>query len=72
MTVYHHVTGTDDGKLVALDGRADAPERVIWSLDIGYAVGDVAAANVDQDGKSELVFAAQDGQLYVVDNRKKK
>jgi hypothetical protein len=67
-----YVLGTADGRVIALDGRTKAKKRVLWTLDIGYAVGDIAAADVDHDRKSELVFAAQDGQLYVVDQSRRK
>jgi VCBS repeat protein len=62
-----YVLGTAAGQVVALDGRADAAERVLWTLEVGYGIGDIAAADVDRDGKSELVFGAGDGRLHVVD-----
>jgi outer membrane protein assembly factor BamB len=62
-----YVVGTDDGTVLAIDGRADAAERLKWSLDIGYRLGDIVAADVDGDKRSELVVAAEDGYLYVID-----
>jgi hypothetical protein len=64
-----YVFGTNNGQLYALDGRAGAPNRLLWSLTIGAQVGDPALADVDADGESEVVFAAGDGYLYVVDGK---
>ncbi|MGZ5492307.1 MAG: hypothetical protein ACXW3E_01740, partial [Thermoanaerobaculia bacterium] len=51
------------GRLRALDA---ATGREIWSIDFGAPLGDPIAADVDGDGSSEIVVAAADGWLYVV------
>ena len=63
-----YLVGTKDGRLYALDGRENAPQRILWTLDLGYEIGDVTIANVDADKDAEIVVAAADGYLYVVDD----
>lgn len=63
------VTSTQDGRVVALNGRTNAPgrSRVLWTVDIGVELGNVTAADIDSDGRTELVVAGLDGNLYAVD-----
>lgn len=65
-----YVFGTADGRIIALNGALglSASQRVLWTLagEIDGPVGQIAVADVDGDGDSEIAATAGDGYLYVI------
>lgn len=59
------VVGGSDGWLYAV--KAESGD-LLWSLDLGYPIGDPIAADVDNDGFSELLVPAADGNLHCIDS----
>jgi hypothetical protein len=55
--------GGDDGALHALAER-DGKPRLLWSVPIGRRVGEPVLADLDGDGRPEILVAAEDGKLY--------
>ncbi len=61
---YDFVVGGAGGWLYAINA---ATGNLVWSIDLGYAVGDPIAADVDGDGASEILVPTAEGVLYVID-----
>ncbi|HUJ14750.1 MAG TPA: FG-GAP-like repeat-containing protein [Thermoanaerobaculia bacterium] len=61
---YDFVVGGSDGWLYALNATTG---DLVWSLNLGEAVGDPIAADVDGDGASELLVPVADGTLDIID-----
>ena len=55
--------GCEDGKLHALGERAGKP-RLLWSVALGRRVGEPVLADLDGDGRPEVLVAVEDGRLY--------
>lgn len=58
------LAGTESGRLVAVKA---ATGEVLWSLDLGEAVGDPIVADIDGDGVSDIIVPCADGYLYAID-----
>ena len=56
--------GGSDGRLYAVDGARDAPQRVLWTRDFGATVGTPIVADTNGDGKGEIVVPVADGHVY--------
>lgn len=67
------IFGTNDGRLIALNGGTDTQlanwkeSRIVWQLDLGYSVGNPILADVDGDNQAELLVTVGDGYLYYFD-----
>jgi len=57
--------GTSHGHLYAV-GDADGEPRVVWSADLGTALGGPVPADVNGDGASEILVATSDGYVLVL------
>jgi outer membrane protein assembly factor BamB len=60
------VFGTRDGRLIALRGGAEAPERRLWELTLPASLGMPVICDVDGDGEMEILVSCADGNLYCV------
>ncbi len=58
------VLGGADGFLYAVSA---GDLSLLWALDLKAAVGALAVADFDGDGKAELLAATADGQVHVID-----
>ncbi|MEZ4432781.1 MAG: MopE-related protein [bacterium] len=61
------VVGSTDGHLYAVDPCPEGPPRLLWSLDLGAAVGPPIFADTDGDNAVEIVVAPADGMLHGID-----
>jgi len=57
----HALVATREGVLVALRPNGEC----LWASEIGAQLNDVVAADLDRDGRDELVLARQDGVVAV-------
>jgi hypothetical protein len=55
--------GCEDGKLYAL-GERDGKPWLLWSVTFGRRVGEPILADLDGDGRPEVLVPAEDGRLY--------
>jgi hypothetical protein len=60
------VFGTRDGRLIALRGGADVPERRVWELAFPASLGMPVICDADGDGEMEILVSCADGNLYCV------
>jgi hypothetical protein len=60
------ITGTTDGRLIAIgaDGRGRGVIR--WSVDLGFAMGNPMIADINGDGRAEGVALCGDGRLICI------
>lgn len=58
------IAGTESGRLFAV--RA-ATGEIVWSFDLGEALGDPVVADVDGDGVADILVPCADGYLYAID-----
>jgi len=54
--------GGDDGKLHAL-GERDGQPRLLWSLSLGRRVGEPILADIDGDGRPEILVPPKTGTV---------
>ena len=59
------VISGSDGRVTALRDAGDRAE-VVWEVDLGAPAGPPLPADVNGDGKSEILVGAADGVLYVL------
>jgi len=52
--------------LYAVNGRADAG-RILWQTPLPSEPGNLALADVDADGRTEILFLGEDSVLYCLD-----
>jgi hypothetical protein len=45
-------------------GERDGQPRTLWSLPFGRRVGEPIIADVDEDGRAEILVPVEDGRLY--------
>jgi MYXO-CTERM domain-containing protein len=69
------IVGADDGWVYALDIASDdvngangSPGSILWALEVGAPVSQIAAGDVDEDGFQELLVATEAGQGIVLDS----
>ena len=53
-------------RLLAVAQRSDAKDAIIWQIDLPASIGNIATADVDGDGKAEILAGGSDGVLYCV------
>jgi outer membrane protein assembly factor BamB len=58
------IVGTESGRLFAVQASNGS---ILWSLDLGEALGDPVVADIDGDGSSEILVPCADGYLYAID-----
>jgi outer membrane protein assembly factor BamB len=58
------IVGTESGRLFAVQASTGT---ILWTLDLGEALGDPVVADVDGDGSSEILVPCADGYLYAID-----
>jgi outer membrane protein assembly factor BamB len=58
------IAGTESGRLFAVRATTGT---ILWSLDLGEAIGDPVVADVDGDGSSEILVPCADGYLYAIE-----
>src|SRR5207302_8984542 len=54
--------------LYAVNGKDNKPNRV-WQTDLPSAPGNLVFADVDRDGKTEILFIGTDSTVYCMDRR---
>lgn len=54
--------------LYAVNGRDGGP-HLAWQVEVPAAPGNLALADVDRDGKTEILFIGADSTLYCLDKR---
>ncbi|MCH9687724.1 MAG: hypothetical protein K0V04_40210, partial [Deltaproteobacteria bacterium] len=64
------VAGTAEGRVYAINAAFDDPQRgqLEWTMEIGAAVVQLAAADVDADGALEILVANDRGEGLVLDD----
>jgi outer membrane protein assembly factor BamB len=60
------ITGTTDGRILALGTGADGKGEIRWSVNLGFAMGNPVVADVDGDGTSEVLALCGDGHLVCI------
>ncbi len=60
------VTGTTDGRLIAIGADSAGRGVIRWSLTMGFALGSPVIADVDGDGEAEILLVTGDGNLVCV------
>ena len=60
------ITGTTDGRILALGAGADGKGEIRWSVNLGFAVGNPVVADVDGDGTVEVLAMCGDGNLVCI------
>jgi hypothetical protein len=58
------LTGTADGRLVALNGQKDSVNRVLFELHLPGASGVPIICDTDFDGSADIVVSVADGRIY--------
>ncbi len=67
--VEEAVVGTSDGRIYALNVAVGDPGADLeWAIEVGAAVGQLAAADADDDGQLELLVANERGEGLVIDD----
>ena len=56
----------NDRHLLAVAGRPGAENAVVWQIDLPASIQNIAVADVDADGKVEILAGGSDGVLYCV------
>ncbi|MFC5653255.1 FG-GAP-like repeat-containing protein [Paenibacillus solisilvae] len=68
------IISTNTGYIAALSGKDDLvlqekrKSRVTWKMFVGAGSGIPIAADIDGDGKTELLVAVEDGYIYIIGN----
>lgn len=62
------ITGTTDGRLIAIGENAQGIGEIKWSIPFGFALGSPVIADADGDGFPELLVVTGDGHLVCVGN----
>ena len=60
------ITGTTDGRLIAIGVDASGRGVIRWSLELGFALGSPVVADADGDGTAEILVVTGDGKLLCV------
>jgi len=60
------ITGTTDGRLIAVGTGSDGKGTIKWSLPLGSALGNPVVADIDGDGSPEILVVTGDGSLVCV------
>ncbi len=60
------ITGTTDGRLIAVGTGGDGKGYIKWALPLGSALGNPVVADVDGDGLPEILVVTGDGSLVCV------
>ncbi|MBP1655284.1 MAG: Repeat domain in Vibrio, Colwellia, Bradyrhizobium and Shewanella, partial [Bacteroidetes bacterium] len=60
------ITGTTDGRLIAIGVDGSGRGILRWSLDLGFALGSPVIADVDGDGEAEILIVSGEGNLVCV------
>jgi len=63
---FHLLVGSDDGRLIALDGRSGA---LIWSANLPGIATALSFGDLDKDGQTEILVGYEDGTLDVFTDR---
>jgi outer membrane protein assembly factor BamB len=58
------LTGTADGRLVALNGQKDSVNRVLFEVHLPGASGVPIICDTDFDGSADIVVSVADGRIY--------
>ena len=58
------IVGTESGRLFAVKATTG---EILWSIDLGEALGDPIVADIDGDGSSEILVPCADGYLYAIE-----
>ena len=58
------ITGTTDGRVLAVGLGDDGAPEVRWAVSLGFAAGSPVVADADGDGYPEVLVVAGDGFLY--------
>ena len=59
------VLGLPDGSIYAL-GEADGAGRIVWKTQLDFGIRDLILADVDSDGKLELIVSTQEGLVRIL------
>ncbi len=59
------LVGLPDGRLVALDEK-DGKGSILWKVTFDAGVDEAILADVDGDGKSEIIVSLANGQVKVL------
>jgi len=51
---------------MALSGKPNAKQRILWSMQFPAALGQPIPADVDGSGKLTLLVSCADGNLYAI------
>lgn len=60
------VTGTTDGRLLAIGIDEGGVGRIKWSVNLGYSLGNPVIADADGDGMPEVLVLSGDGTLVCI------
>ena len=63
------ITSQADGLLTAFSASTTDPQKrgsIRWTLQLNGPVGDIATADLDDDGKQEFLIGGGDGQLHAI------
>ncbi len=60
------ITGTADGRLLAIGTDGEGNGTVRWELDLGYSLGSPVIADADGDGMPEVLVVSGDGTLICI------
>ena len=60
------ITGTTDGRILALGPGPDGRGEIIWSVDLGFATASPIIADTNADGLPEILVLSGDGYLHCI------
>ncbi len=60
------ITGTTDGRLIAIGVDGNGSPSIRWAVDLGFALGSPVIADANGDGKPEVLVVSGDGTLFCI------